>query len=89
VISIDISRQEEGGLETFQVPFHIIEDMEHSSSPKYTTFTIKLNSLPDVGKGVAVRNQEVTWTLRIERRDAVPFLRALKARNVVCSTKHS
>ncbi|KAL0071581.1 hypothetical protein AAF712_001438 [Marasmius tenuissimus] len=73
---------EEGGLETFQVPFHIIEKIKYSSSSKYTTFTFELNSLPDVGKGIVDKTQEVTWTLEIERQDFVAFLKALKARKL-------
>ncbi|KAJ8078562.1 hypothetical protein PM082_012845 [Marasmius tenuissimus] len=73
---------EEGGLETFQVPFHIIEKIKYSSSSKYTTFTFELNSLPDVGKGIVEKTQEVTWTLEIERQDFVAFLKALKARKL-------
>ncbi|KAK1220733.1 hypothetical protein PQX77_016481 [Marasmius sp. AFHP31] len=73
---------EEGGLETFQVPYHIIEKIKYSSSSEYTTFTFKLNSLPDVGKGITDKKQEVTWILEIERQDFVAFLKAFKARKL-------
>ncbi|KAK7043675.1 hypothetical protein VNI00_008286 [Paramarasmius palmivorus] len=90
-LTSNVEEEQDGGYETFHVPYLAIERIRFSSydhSPSCTTFTFNLVSPPSVGRNSGGGPQPVTLTIDIERTSLPPFLKVLKARGLAKVIEH-